>query len=153
MIPASIADFLTARRVAVAGVSRGANQPANLIFRRLRDTGHEVVPVNPAATEVEGQRCYADLASIPGNVDAVMVVTHPGVSPEIVRQAADRGITKLWFHRAAGDGSVSQAALDECEARGITPIVGGCPMMYCGNVDFGHRCFRWWLGFQHRLPV
>ena len=52
-----------------------------------------------------------------------------------------------------GDGSVSAAALAECQAHGITPIVGGCPLMFCGKVDIVHRCFRWWLGKTGRVPV
>ena len=152
-VPSAVGEFLAGKRIAVAGVTRGGNAPANAIFRRLRDTGHDVVAVNPNAEEVEGQRCYPDLASIPGAVDGVMVVTHPAISAEIVRQAAERGITKVWFHRSFGDGSVSEEALAECRLRGIAPIVGGCPLMYCGNVDLGHRCFRWWLGLQRRVPV
>lgn len=151
-IPAAVTHFLEAKRIAVAGVSRDPRQPANAIARRLRETGHEVVPINPKATELEGEHCYPDLASVPEAVDAVMVVTHPDIAANIVRQAAERGIDRVWFHRSFGDGSVSAAAVEECEKRGIQPIVGGCPMMYCGGVDFGHRCMRWWLGRQHRLP-
>ena len=47
-------EFLAQSRIAVAGVSRDSKQPANLIYRRLRDTGHEVFAVNPNAAEVEG---------------------------------------------------------------------------------------------------
>ncbi len=152
-IPQSVAAFLSSRRIAVAGVSRAGNQPANAIFRKLRDTGHDVVPVNPNATEVEGRKCYADLASIPGEIDAVMVVTHPGISADLVQQAAARGVRQIWFHRSFGDGSVSAAALRECERHGIEPIVGGCPMMFCAPVDPFHRCFRWFLGLQRRIPT
>ncbi len=152
-IPQSVEAFLGGRRIAVAGVSRGGNQPANAIFRRLRDSGHDVVPVNPKTTEVEGQVCYADVASIPGPVDGVMVVTHPDVSAEVVRQAAARGIRQIWFHRSFGDGSVSAEALRECEKQGIEPIVGGCPMMFCSPVDPFHRCTRWFLGLRRRIPT
>jgi hypothetical protein len=59
-----IRDFLAPRRIAVAGVSREPNQTGNFIFRKLRDSGYEVFPVNPAAREVEGVPCHSDLASI-----------------------------------------------------------------------------------------
>jgi uncharacterized protein len=152
-VPESVAEFLTARRIAVAGVSRDRNQAANAVFRRLRDTGHEVIPVNPRATEVEGQRCYPSLNAIPEPIDAVMIATHPDASADVVRQAAERGVRMVWFHRAFGSGSVSAEALVTCQTRGIRAIVGGCPLMYCGNVDAGHRCFRWWLDFRGRAPV
>ena len=151
-VPGSVTDFLRGKRFAVAGVSRTTSQPANAIFRKLRDSGHEVVPINPRADELEGAKCYPDLASIPGNIDGVVVVTHPDVASELVRQAAARGIRHIWFHRSFGTGSVSAAAIQACKECGIEPIVGGCPLMYCEPVDFGHRCIRWWLGLQHRIP-
>lgn len=40
-------EFLDKKRIAVAGVSRDPKQPANLIYRRLRDTGHDVFAVIP----------------------------------------------------------------------------------------------------------
>jgi predicted CoA-binding protein len=151
-MPQAVADFLAVKRIAVAGVSRDRRQPANAIFRRLRETGHEVVPVNPKTAEVEGARCYPSLGAVPETIDAVMIVTPPDAAADVVRQAAERGVTQVWFHRSFGEGSVSPEALVACNVRGIEPIVGGCPLMYCGNVDVGHRCFRWWLGLRGRVP-
>ena len=150
--PQSVAAFLEGKRIVVAGVSRSGASPANAIFRRLRDTGHEVIPVNPNAAEVEGQTCYPDIRSIPGPIDGVMVVTHPSVSPDIARAAVERGVKHIWFHRSFGSGSVSREALQVCRAGGVEPIEGGCPLMYCQPVDRGHRFFRWWLRLRHRIP-
>lgn len=151
-LPESVAAFLAGRRIAVAGVSRSSGQPANAVFRKLRDAGYEVFAVNPSASHAEGVPCHPDLASLPGAIDGVVVVTHPDVSLEIVRQCAERGIERVWLHRSFGDGSVSEAAVRECEARGIECIVGGCPLMFCEPVDLGHRCMRWWLGRRGRVP-
>ncbi len=152
-IPQSVTEFLAAKRIAVAGVSRDRNQAANAVFRRLRETGHQVVPINPNATEVEGQRCYPNLESVPEPIDAVVIATHPAASAEVVRQAAERGVKTVWFHRSFGDGSVSAEAIAACQKLEVRAIVGGCPLMYCGNVDIGHRCFRWWLNFRGRAPA
>lgn len=151
-VPEPVAGFLRSERIAIAGVSREPDQAANAIYRRLRDSGHEVFPVNPNASEVEGVPCYPDLASIPDGVDGVVVATHPDVSVDLVRQCGERGVARVWFHRAFGDGSVSEAAIRECEALGIQSIVGGCPLMYCEPVDLGHRCMRWWLARRGRVP-
>jgi len=152
-VPGPVAEFLRGKRIAVAGVSRDARQPANAVYRKLRDAGYEVYPVNPNASEVEGVRCYENLGSIPDpTVDGLVVATHPDVSIELVRQCAERGIRRVWFHRSFGEGSVSEAAIRECEARGVDCIVGGCPLMYCEPIDFGHRCMRWWLRRQGRVP-
>jgi predicted CoA-binding protein len=151
-VPDPIADFLRGKRFAVAGVSRQAGQAANAVYRKLRDSGYDVFPINPNAAEAEGTRCYPDLLSIPDPIDGVLVATHPSVSVELVRQCAERGVGQVWFHRSFGQGSVSKDAVQECKARGIKCIVGGCPLMYCEPVDFGHRCMRWWLRLQGHVP-
>ena len=151
-LPDSVADFLRGKRIAVAGVSRNGKEVANAIFRKLRDCGYETLPVNPAAAEVEGVRCFPNLGAIPGTVDGVVVVTHPKVSLELVRQCAECGISRVWFHRSFGQGSVSEEAVRECQARGVHCIVGGCPLMYCEPVDGAHRCFRWLLRWMGRIP-
>jgi predicted CoA-binding protein len=151
-VPAPIAEFLKARRIAVTGVSREGNLPSNAILKRLADCGHEVVAVNPKAAEIAGGPCYPDLRSIPGELDAVMVASPPASGVEIVRQCAERGIQHVWFHRSLGDGSVSEEAIRQCRECGIEPIVGGCPMMFCGGVDGFHSCMRWVLQRFGRIP-
>lgn len=151
-IPKPVSEFLSGKRIAVSGVSRSGKLPANAIYRRLLASGYDAIPVNPAATSVEGVRCYPDLGSIPGRVDGVIVASHPDVSLQIVRQCADLGVKNVWFHRSFGSGSVSDAAVEECGRRGISCLVGGCPLMYCGPVDPFHRLMRWWLRLKHRVP-
>lgn len=145
-------DFLAQKRIAVAGFSRDHNQPANAIYRKLRDTGHEVFATNPKTQKADGEPCYPDLASIPGGVDAVMISTPPAAGEEIVRQCAELGISRVWMHRSFGAGSVSQAAVDYCREHGISVIPGGCPMMFCQPVDIAHKCMRWFLGVTGKLP-
>jgi predicted CoA-binding protein len=118
----------------------------------LSGTGHEVFAVNPNASEVEGGPCYPNLASIPEKVEAVMVVTHPSAAIKVAQEALDQNIRHIWFHRSYGNGSVSAEALELCRSRGVEPIEGGCPLMYCQPVDSAHRFFRWWLRLKHRVP-
>lgn len=151
-IPETIARFLDGQRIAVAGVSRTSGQPANAVYRRLRECGHEVFPINPNAAEIEGVHCYPDLAAVPGPIDGVVVATHPDAAAGVVQQCAGAGVGRVWFHRSFGDGSVSEAAVRECEKQGIDCIVGGCPLMFCEPVDFGHRCMKWWLQRVGRVP-
>jgi len=151
-LPALIADFLSGKRIAVAGVSRGRDTAANSVYCKLRNSGYEVFPVNPNASEVEGATCYPDLASIPGNLDGLVIATHPNVAEQVVRQAAARNVRRIWFHRSFGQGSVSAAATQECARAGISCIVGGCPLMYCEPVDFAHRWMCAWLRWRGKVP-
>lgn len=151
-VPESVAQFLRGKRFAVAGVSRASGQAANAVYHRLKDCGYEVFPINPNASEVEGVAAYPDLAAIPVTVDGVVIATHPDISLDIVRQCSQHGVKRVWFHRSFGGGSVSPQAVRECEERGLHCIVGGCPLMFCGQVDFGHKCMRWWLQRAGRVP-
>ncbi len=151
-VPKSVAEFLEGKRIAVAGVSRRGDVAANTIFKKLRDCGYEVFPVNPNAGEVEGVRCYPDLAAVPGNLDGVVIAVHPEVSASMVRQCRERGVKRVWFHRSFGAGSVSEEAVRECRRLEIEAVIGGCPLMFCEPVDIGHKCMRWWLQRRGRVP-
>jgi len=148
----SVDDFLAQKRIAVLGVSRGGREAANTVYRKLRGAGYQVFAVNPNADEVEGDTCYPNLTSIPGGVESVVIATTPEVTESVVRDCAEQGISRVWMHRSFGKGSVSQAAADFCRDSNITVIPGGCPMMFCAPVDFGHTCMRWILNLTGGLP-
>lgn len=136
-------EFLTKRRVAVTGVSRQPqNHGGNVVYRRLRDRGYEVFAVNPNADEVEGDRAYRDLTSIPGGVDAVVIGTRPETADETMRECAELGIEHVWMHRGPGAGSVSKTAAEYGRAHGISVIDGGCPCMFEPTADLGHKAMR-----------
>ena len=150
-----VSDFLAQKRVAVAGVSRNnSRHPAgNLIYRRLKATGHEVFAVNPNMQSFEGDRCYPDVQSIPGGADGIVIVTRPETTRQIVRDCADAGVRRVWMHQSMGKGSsVSPEAVEYCRQHEISVIAGACPMMYGPGADFGHACMRWILGLTGGLP-
>jgi predicted CoA-binding protein len=149
-------DFLAQKRIAVAGVSRdNTHHPAaNLIYRRLKGTGHDVFPVNPHMQTFDGDLCYPNLQSIPGGVDGVVIITRPDVTEQIVHDCNDAGVRRVWMHQSIGKGSsVSPDAVEYCRAHEINVIAGACPMMYSGQVDFGHACMRWLLRLTGGLPT
>ena len=135
--------FLANKRVAVTGVSRTPKtHGSNNVYKRFRDRGYEVFAVNPNADEVEGDRSYPDLKSIPGGVEAVVIGTRPERAEETMRECAELGIKQVWMHRGPGAGSVSEAATAYGRQHGITVIDGGCPLMFTPTSDFGHRLMR-----------
>jgi predicted CoA-binding protein len=149
----AIAEFLACQRIAVVGVSRGGQSPANLIYRKLEQAGHQVFAVNAKADEVEGIRCYRSVTAIPGGVDAAVLVTPPAASAAVVDDCATSGARWVWLHRSFGQGSVSAEAIERCRVHAINVIPGGCPMMHCAPVDRGHACMRVALRLFGGLPV
>jgi predicted CoA-binding protein len=150
-------EFLAQRRIAVAGVSRNnSHHPTgNLIYRRLKATGHAVFPVNPHMQTFEGDQCYPNLRSIPGGVDGVVIVTRPETTERIVHDCTDAGVRRVWMHQSMGKkaSSVSPAAVEYCRQHDITVIAGACPMMFGDRVDLGHTCMRWVLKLTGGLPA
>jgi predicted CoA-binding protein len=94
------AEFLANQRIAVTGVSRNPQgHGSNLVYQRLRERGYQVVAVNPNAEQLEGDRCYPDLRSIPGGVEAVVIGTRPEIAETTMRECAELGIKCVWMHR------------------------------------------------------
>ena len=154
-LDAKVDDFLAQKRIAVAGVSRNTSHhpAANLIYQRLKKTGHDVFAVNPHMQTFEGDRCYADVRSIPGGVDGVVIITRPDVTERIVHDCSDAGVRRVWMHQSLGKGtSVSPQAVEYCRQHDISVIAGACPMMYGTGADFGHTCMRWILKVTGGLP-
>jgi len=142
-IKEAASDFLAKKRMAVTGVSRQPkSHGSNNVYKRLRERGYDVFAVNPNAQEVEGDRCYPDLKSIPDGVEAVVIGTRPEIAEDTVRECAELGIKHVWMHRGPGTGSVSAAATDYGRQHGMTVIDGGCPLMFEPTADFGHKVMR-----------
>ena len=146
-------EFLTAKRVAVTGVSRkAAGHGSNVVYKRLKQRGYQVFAVNPNAEIVEGDHAYPDLTSIPGGVDAVVIGTRPETADVTMAECADLGINKVWMHRSGGAGSVSSSATAYGRQQGITVIDGGCPLMFDPTADFGHKCMKFFLSMSGAVP-
>ena len=155
-LDAKVDDFLAQKRIAIAGVSRdNSHHPVgNLIYKRLKTTGHDVFAVNPNMPTFEGGPCYPNVQSIPGGVDGVVIITRPAVTDRIVHDCHDAGIRRVWMHQSMGTSatSVSKDAVEYCRQHDISVIAGGCPMMYGEGADFGHRCMRMIMKFTGGLP-
>ncbi len=147
------AAFLAQKRIAVTGVSRtAAGHGGNTVYRRLRERGYEVFAVNPNAEQVEGDRCFPDLAAIPGGVDAVVIATRPEAAEATARECAELGIHHVWMHRAFGQGSVCDEATAYGRENGMTVIDGGCPLMFEPVSDVAHRIMRPLLTLTGKVP-
>jgi predicted CoA-binding protein len=145
--------FLAHKRVAVTGVSRTpATHGSNVVYQRLRERGYEVLAVNPNTKEVEGDRCYPDLKSIPGGVEAVVIGTRPERAETTIREAEELGIKHIWMHRSIGGGSVSNEATEYGRSHGMTVIDGGCPCMFDPTADGAHKVMKVLFTWTGKVP-
>lgn len=144
-----VENFLAQKTIAVVGVSDQRETGCNTAYRRFKDAGYTVWPVNPRLSEYQGLTCYPDLTSIPEKPEAVFILTNPKVTEQIVEECMQLGIKHVWMHcmlgtkpgLAASMTSVSQKAVEKCRANGIQVIPGSCPNQFL-NPDFGHGIMR-----------
>lgn len=152
-IAAAASEFLAQKRVAVTGVSRTpGSHGSNAVYQRLRQRGYQVFAVNPNADQVEGDRCYHDLRSIPGGVEAVVIATRPETADATVRECVDLGIKHVWMHRGPGAGSVSRTAAAYGREHGLAVIDGGCPCMFEPTADGAHKAMRFIFTLTGAVP-
>src|SRR5512137_706331 len=90
-----VRDFVSQKRLALAGASRSGKKFGNVILRELKERGYDVVPVHPEAAELEGLTCARSLAQLPGQVDGLVVVTPPLEAVRLVGEAAAAGVRRV----------------------------------------------------------
>jgi predicted CoA-binding protein len=135
----TIDAFLAQKRLAVVGVSRNAKDFTRLLFQELGQRGYDVIPVNPAVAEVDGQECYRRVQDIVPKPDAALLCTAPSITETVVKDCAEAGIGHVWMYRGGGDGAVSASAIEFCRREGISVVEGECPFMFLPNTAGIHR--------------
>jgi predicted CoA-binding protein len=147
-----IAAFTVLSKIAVTGVSTTKPDAANLIFRKLHQSGLTVFPINPRSREVEGTTCYPNLSSLPSLPEGVVIASPPNTAKPIIEECLQLGIKHVWLHSSVNKGSYDSEAVKFGEDHGISVIPAGCPMMYFKPVDFGHRCMKWIFHLTGKIP-
>jgi hypothetical protein len=112
-------------RIAVVGASNNPAKYGNVIVRNLAAKGYTVLPVNPREKEIAGIPAYPDLASVPGPVDIVDVVTPPPATNGVLAEAARLGLAAVWLQ----DGSYDDASLAIAAQAPFKTVYEACIMV------------------------
>lgn len=110
------------RVIAVVGLSPNWNRPSYFAAKYMLEHGYTVIPVNPGATEILGQKCYPDLAAIPVKVDLVDVFRKPEDAGPIADEAIRIGAKCLWLQL----GVIHREAADKAVAAGLDVVMDRC---------------------------
>jgi len=86
-----------ATTIAVVGASRHAYKAAHSVPLQLQRYGWRVIPVNPSAAEIWGERAYPSLADVPVPIDLVDVFRPSDQATEVVREAIVVGAKAVWL--------------------------------------------------------
>ena len=116
--------ILTGTRVwAVVGCSPDPNRDSNRIASMLQRRGYEVIPVNPMASEILGERCFPTLNAITADVEVVDIFRRPDVAGAHVDEAVEIGARAVWMQL----GVVDKAAAERGRAAGLRVVMDRCP--------------------------
>lgn len=88
---------------AVVGVNQNPEKFGNMIYKRLKNNGYEVYPVNPVYETIDGDMCYKNLSSIPKIPEVINMVVAPEMGKPYIEEAAKLGIKYVWFQPGTFD--------------------------------------------------
>ena len=134
-----IDDFLALKRLAFIGISMNPKALSRTLWRELLDRRYEVLPVNPAVSELDGKPCYPRVQEIQPPVEGALLIGTPQATEQYVKDCAEAGIRNVWLYKGLGSKPVSKAAVAFCEANGINVVAGECPYMFLSGPQFIHQ--------------
>jgi uncharacterized protein len=108
--------------ITVVGASRDPGKEAHAIPAQMQKHGWRIIPVNPYADELFGEKAYPTLADVPEPLGLVDVFRPSEDAADIVRQAIAAGATAVWLQL----GIVSAEARALAEAAGIAYVEDRC---------------------------
>ena len=89
--------MLSAKRVAVVGLSDDPSRASYGVAQYLKSVGKEILPVNPNHETVMGLKCYPSLEDVPGPIDVVDVFRRPEFCADVTRAAVAAGAKGVWL--------------------------------------------------------
>ena len=145
---ASIQNFLSAKKVAVAGVTRNPKEFGYQVFEKLKSAGKEVFIVHPVADQIAGQPCYKTISVLPAEISHLLVLTNKKATTSVVTEALAKGISSIWIQQM----SDTPEAIDLATNKGINLVTGECILMHTEPVTGAHKFHRAIRRFFGRMP-
>lgn len=112
----------TAKTIASVGLSTSPAKESYGIVAYLKSRGYRIIPVNPTADEILGEKAYPDLPSVPEKVDVVQLFRRSEDVPPFVEQAIQIGARVVWMQ----EGIRNDESARRAEAAGLTVVMDRC---------------------------
>lgn len=128
--PALIRSILsTTRTIAIVGLSPKPERPSYFVATYLQYEGYRIIPVNPRADVILGEKAYPDLLAVPEPVDMVVVFRQPEECVEVARQAVQIKAKTLWLQLRV----VNFEAATIAEGAGLNVVMDRCAKIEHGR--------------------
>jgi predicted CoA-binding protein len=112
--------------IAVVGASRTEGKPAHFVPAYLKSKGYKIIPINPFADEILGEKAYKSLLDIPPDIkiDVVDVFRPSEEVTKVVEEAIKRGVKIVWLQ----SGIYNKEAVELAKKNNIEIIWDRCMM-------------------------
>ena len=114
--------LLSSKTIASVGLSSNQEKDSFWIVSYLQEQGYRIIPVNPTATEILGEKVYPNLEAIPDQVDVVQVFRKSEDVPPVVEAAIKIGAKVVWMQA----GIVNEAAAQMAREAGLQVVMDAC---------------------------
>ncbi|HET6823837.1 MAG TPA: CoA-binding protein [Anaerolineales bacterium] len=114
--------LVSAKTIASVGLSSNPGKESFWIVKYLKDQGYRIIPVNPTADEILGEKAYTDLESVPETIDVVQVFRKPEDVPPVVDSAIKAGAKVVWMQ----EGIVNEEAAQKAREAGLQVVMDAC---------------------------
>jgi len=128
---------MTARTIAVVGLSPNALRPSYFVGFYLQRHGYRVVPINPRESEILGETSYPSLSDVPLSIDVVDVFRRPEAVPAIAREAVATGAKALWLQF----GVINLEGAEIARSNGLDVVMDRC--MKVEHARYLGACTGW----------
>ena len=108
-----IKEFLDSQPIALVGVSRNPKKFGYTAFKELKEKGMNIIPVNPQAEEIMGEKSYPSVKLLPADVKGIIILTKKDQTAGVIREAKEKGIKQIWIQQMAD----TKDAMDELRDR------------------------------------
>lgn len=115
-------EILNFKTIAVVGCSTNPEKPAQYVPKYLQDQGYRIIPINPFADEILGEKVYKSLHEVPEEIGTVLVFRPSEETPEIVKHAIDVGAKAVWLQ----EGIKSDEAAELAQNAGLDIVMDRC---------------------------
>lgn len=123
------------RTIAVVGLSSNPMRPSHEVTEYMQRAGYRIIPVNPNATEVLGEKSFTRLEDLPEKVDVVNIFRRAEEVPAVVESAILIGAPVVWMQL----GIENEEAAEKARAAGLVVVEDACILIEHRKRGFGIR--------------
>jgi uncharacterized protein len=111
-----------AKIIAVVGLSDNPDRTSYMVSEAMQNNGYRIIPVNPNAEQILGEKCNASLTDIPEQIDIVNVFRRSEFIVPIAEEAIKAKAKVLWLQQ----GVYNEEAASLASKQGLAVIMDRC---------------------------